>query len=66
LEEAERGLRIVPLDCVVRSSFPKLNVNEAQARRIRHGRLTGVILPDSTTALLDATGPDAVAVAVFV
>ena len=29
LEEAERGLRIVPLDRVVRSSFPTLTVNES-------------------------------------
>jgi tRNA pseudouridine55 synthase len=77
LEEAERELRIVPLQWVVRSSFPTLIVNETQAGQIRNGRrLAGVILPDSTTALLDATGhflalyrqegPDAVADAVFV
>jgi hypothetical protein len=57
--------------------FPTLIVNETQAGQIRNGRrLAGVILPDSTTALLDATGhflalyrqegPDAVADAVFV
>jgi tRNA pseudouridine55 synthase len=77
LEEAERGLKIVPLDRVVRSSFPTLTVTEAQARYIRNGRrLVGVILPDRTTALLDHTGAflalyrqegaDAVAEAVFV
>ena len=48
-------LRIVPLDRVVRSSFPTLTVNETQAGQIRNGRrLAGVILPDGTTALLDA------------
>jgi tRNA pseudouridine55 synthase len=69
---------IVPLDRVVRSSFPTLTVNEAQAGQIRNGRrLVGVILPDdTTTALLDAAGhflalyrqegSDAVAEAVFV
>jgi tRNA pseudouridine55 synthase len=57
--------------------FPTLIVNETQAGQIRNGRrLAGVILPDSTTALLDATGhflalyrqegPDAVADALFV
>jgi tRNA pseudouridine55 synthase len=76
LEEAERGLRIVPLDRVVRSSFSTLMVNETQAWQIRNGRrLSGVILPDSTTALHDQAGhflalyrqegPDAVAEAVF-
>jgi tRNA pseudouridine55 synthase len=77
LEEAERGLRIMPLDRVVRSSFPTLTVNEAQAGQIRNGRrLAGVILPYGTTALVDEAGhflalyrqegPDAVAEAVFV
>jgi tRNA pseudouridine55 synthase len=76
LEEAERELRIMPLDRVVRSSFPTLTVNEAQASQIRNGRrLAGVILPDRTSALLDEAGhflalyrqegPDAVADAVF-
>ena len=77
LEEAERELRIVQLERVVRSSFATLTVNETQARYIRNGRrLAGVILPDGTTALLDPTGhflalyrqegPDAIAEAVFV
>jgi tRNA pseudouridine55 synthase len=77
LEDAERGLRIVPLDRVVLNSFPTLTVNETQAGQIRNGRrMAGVILPDSRTALLDATGhflalyrqegPDAIAEAVFV
>jgi tRNA pseudouridine55 synthase len=76
LEEAERQLRIMPLDRVARSSFATLTVTEAQAAYIRHGRrLAGVILPDCTTALLDPTGaflalyrqegPDAIAEAVF-
>jgi tRNA pseudouridine55 synthase len=66
----------MPLDRVVRSSFPTLTVNEAQASQIRNGqRLAGVILPDRTSALLDEAGhflalyrqegPDAVADAVF-
>jgi tRNA pseudouridine55 synthase len=77
LEEAERGLRIVPLDEVVRTSFPTLNVTETLASRIRDGqRLAGVTLPGGTTALLDQAdhflalyrqeGPDAIAEAVFV
>jgi tRNA pseudouridine55 synthase len=77
LEAAEGALRIVPLDRVVRSSFPTLTVNEAQASQIRNGRrLAGVILPERTTALLNEAGhflalyrqegPDAVAEAVFV
>jgi tRNA pseudouridine55 synthase len=76
LEEAERQLRIMPLDWVVRSSFLTLIVNETQAGQIRNGRrLAGVILPDATTALVDDAGhflalyrqegPDAVAEAVF-
>ena len=76
-EEAERGLRIVPLDQVVRRSFATLTVNETQAGKIRNGRrLTGMILPDGTTALVDEAGhflalyrqegPDALAEAVFV
>jgi tRNA pseudouridine55 synthase len=67
----------MPLDRVVHSSFPTLTVSETQARQIRNGRgLAGVILPDSTTALLDEAGhflalyrqegPDAIAEAVFV
>jgi tRNA pseudouridine55 synthase len=77
LEEAERGLRIMPLDRAVRNSFPTLRVSETQAGKIRNGRrLAGVILPGGTTALLDEAGhflalyrqegPDAVAEAVFV
>ena len=77
LEEAERGLRIMPLDRVVRKQLPNLDSQRAQASQIRNGRrLAGVILPDGTTALLDETGhflalyrqegPDAVAEAVFV
>jgi tRNA pseudouridine55 synthase len=76
MDEAERGLRIVPLEDVVRSNFATLTVNETQANDIRHGRrLVGVVLPDRTTALLEQTGsflalyrqegPDAVAEAVF-
>jgi tRNA pseudouridine55 synthase len=76
LVEAERELRIVPLDRVVHGSFATLTVTEAQAGYIQSGRrLTGVILPHPTTALLDPTGaflalyrqegPDAVAEAVF-
>jgi tRNA pseudouridine55 synthase len=77
LDEAEQELRIVPLERVVRSSFPTLTVNDTQAGYIRNGRrLVGMMLPDRTTALLDATdhflalyrqeGPDAIAEAVFV
>jgi tRNA pseudouridine55 synthase len=77
LGEAEGGLRVVPLDQVVPSSFPTLTVNETQAGQIRNGRrLAGVIMPDGTTALLDEAGhflalyrqegPDAIAEAVFV
>jgi tRNA pseudouridine55 synthase len=77
LEEAEGGLRIVPLDRVVPRSFPTLTVNVTQAGQIRNGRrLAGVILPGGTTALLNEAGhflalyrqegPDAIAQAVFV
>jgi tRNA pseudouridine55 synthase len=76
LEDAEHGLKIMPLDHVVGECFATLTVNETQAAQIRNGRrLTGVILPDRMTALLDPTGaflalyrqegPDAVAEAVF-
>jgi tRNA pseudouridine55 synthase len=77
LEEAEQGLRIIPLDRVVRSSFPTSTVSESQAGLIRNGRqLAGLILPDGTTALFDEAGyflalyrqegPNAIAEAVFV
>jgi tRNA pseudouridine55 synthase len=77
LEEAEQGLKIMPLQDVVRSSFATLTINETQANYIRNGRrLAGLILPDRTTALIDDAGsflalyrqegPDAVAEAVFV
>jgi tRNA pseudouridine55 synthase len=76
LEEAGQGLSIVPLDRVVRSSFPTFTATNTQAGQIRNGRrLAGVTLPDGTTALLDQAGsflalyrqegPDAVAEAVF-
>ena len=76
LAEAEGGLRIAPLDQVVRSSFATLAVDEPQTNYIRNGRrLIGVILPGGTTALLDQNGsflalyrqegPDAIAEAVF-
>jgi tRNA pseudouridine55 synthase len=77
LEEAERELKIMPLDQVVRSSFPTLTVSDTEVGQIRNGRrLAGVILPDGTTALLSQAGhflalyrqegPNAVAEAVFV
>jgi tRNA pseudouridine55 synthase len=77
LEEAERQLRIMLMDHVARASFSTLTVTDAQARYIQNGRrLPDVILPDRTTALLDAAGAflalyrqegfDAVAEAVFV
>jgi tRNA pseudouridine55 synthase len=77
LEDAERALRIVPLEDVVRSSFATLTVTETQANYIRYGRrLVGLILPDYTTALFDSAdhflalyrqeGSDAVAEAVLV
>jgi tRNA pseudouridine55 synthase len=77
LEKAERRLRIMPLDRVVRSSFPTLTVSRTQAGRIRNGqRLAGVSLPEGATALVDEAGhflalyrqegPDAIAGAVFI
>jgi len=77
LEEAERQLRIMPLNRVARSSFAALTVTEAQAGYVRNGRrLTGATLPNRTTALFDPAGaflalyrqdgPDAVPEAVFV
>jgi tRNA pseudouridine55 synthase len=76
LEDAERGLKFMPLDRVVRECFATLTVNESQAAQIRNGRrLAGVTLPDGTTALLNQAGtflalyrqegPDAIAEAVF-
>src|SRR5512133_2449620 len=57
LEEAERGLRIVPLDHLVRECFTTLTVTETQASYIRNGRrLVDLVLPDRTTALLDGAG----------
>jgi tRNA pseudouridine55 synthase len=77
LVQAERELRIVPLDRVARNSFPALTVSDSQASQIRNGqRLAGVSLPNGTTALVDEAGrflalyrqegPDAIAEAVFV
>jgi tRNA pseudouridine55 synthase len=77
LEETEQQLRIVPMGSLARSSFATLTVTDAQASYIQNGRrLTDVILPDRTTALLDPAGAflalyrqegaDAVAEAVFV
>jgi tRNA pseudouridine55 synthase len=76
LEEAEPRLRILPIDHVVRECFTTLTVTETQASYIRNGRrLTGLVLPDRITALIDEAGhflalyrtdgPDAAAEAVF-
>jgi tRNA pseudouridine55 synthase len=76
LEEAERQLKIIPLDRVAHSSFATLTVNEAQASYIRNGRrLVGVSLPDGIAAIFDEAGiflalyrqegPDAIAEAVL-
>jgi tRNA pseudouridine55 synthase len=77
LDEAENGLVVVPLDRVVRRCFATLSVSDTQASYVRNGRrLPGLILPDTTTALVTKAGqllalyrqegPDAVAAAVFV
>jgi tRNA pseudouridine55 synthase len=77
LEEAEKGLHIVPLTGVVRETFTTLVVTDAEASHIRNGRrLTDLLLPNSTTALVTQAGDflalyrqegaDAVAEAVFV
>jgi tRNA pseudouridine55 synthase len=77
LQQAERGLKIMPVDHVVRECFTTLTVTETQASYIRNGRrLVGLVLPDRTTALLDEAGrflalyrqegADAVAEAVFI
>jgi tRNA pseudouridine55 synthase len=77
LEEAEKGLDIVPLNAVIQKSFATLEVTDAQASYIRNGRrLTNLLLPNSTTALVTQAGDflalyhqegaDAVAEAVFV
>jgi tRNA pseudouridine55 synthase len=77
LEEAEKGLAIVPLTDVIRENFTTLIVTDAQASHIRNGRrLTDLALPNSTTALVTQAGDflalyrqkgrDAVAEAVFV
>ena len=77
LEQVERGLRIVPIEDVVRTCFTTMMVDKTQASLIRNGRrLAGVILPDEAAALFNEAGaflalyrqegPDAVAEAVFV
>ena len=77
LKEAERRLKVMPVDRVVRECFTTLTVTEAQASYIGNGRrLIGLVLPDRTTALLDEAGhflalyrqdgPDAIAETVFV
>jgi tRNA pseudouridine55 synthase len=77
LEEAEKRLHIVPLTGVIRENFTTLVVTDAEASHIRNGRrLTDLVLPNSTTALVTQAGdflalyrqdgPDAVAEAVFV
>jgi tRNA pseudouridine55 synthase len=77
LEEAETGLTIVPLNAVIREGFATLTVTDQQASHIRHGRrLTDLVLPSSTTALVTQAGDflalyrqdgaDAVAEAVFI
>jgi tRNA pseudouridine55 synthase len=77
LHEAEKGLAIVPLNAVVRENFATLEVTDTQASHIRNGRrLTDLVLPNSTTALVTQAGdflalyrqdgPDAVAEAVFI
>jgi tRNA pseudouridine55 synthase len=77
LHQAERELKIVPLEDVVRTSFATLTVTDMQASYIRNGRrLVDLILPNQTTALLDGAdhflalyrqeGSDAVAEAVLV
>jgi tRNA pseudouridine55 synthase len=76
LEEAERKLRIMPLDHVVSECFTILTVTETQESYIRNGRrLVGLSLPNGTTAMLNQAGhflalyrqegPDALAEAVF-
>jgi tRNA pseudouridine55 synthase len=76
LEEAERELKIVSLDRMVRECFATLTVTKTQASYIGNGRrLVGLVLPDRTTALLDEAGSllalyrqeglDAIAEAVF-
>jgi tRNA pseudouridine55 synthase len=77
LDEAEHGLRILPMEDVVQSCFATLAVDDMQASYIRNGRpLVGLTLPNSKTALLDQAGqflalyrqegPDAIAEAVFI
>lgn len=75
--EAGGDIKVIPLDRVVTRCFTTLMISEAQANFVRNGRrLTDLILPASTTALLTKQGsflalyrqegPDAVADAVFV
>jgi tRNA pseudouridine55 synthase len=76
LEKVERGLRIMPMEDVVRSGFAIQTIREDQADWVRHGRrLPDLRLPAATSALLTEDGsflalyrqegPDAVADAVF-
>jgi tRNA pseudouridine55 synthase len=77
LDEAEKSLRLMPLDHGVRRCFATLIATDTQASYVGNGRrLTGVTLPEPTTALLSEAGQflalyrqeghDAVALAVFV
>ena len=76
LEAAAAGLRIVDMAEVARQCFAVLEVDEAVAGAVRHGRrLPGVSLPADPTALVGAgeflalyrpVGDDAVPEAVFV
>jgi tRNA pseudouridine55 synthase len=77
LEEAQQGMTVIPLNCVVRLSFATQTIREDQAAWVCHGRrLPDLSLPAATSALLTEDGsflalyrqegPDAVAEAVFV
>jgi tRNA pseudouridine55 synthase len=62
LDELERAIDIVPLDAAVAASFPRRDVEEAEAQRVRHGgRLApagfgagpvGVFAPDGSVLAL--------------
>jgi tRNA pseudouridine55 synthase len=77
LDQTEKALALVSLDRVVHRCFATLTVTEAQATYVSNGRrLTGLILPATTAALLTEAGQflalyrqeglDAAADAVFV
>ena len=57
LDEAAQRLVVLSPDQIVRRFFATVTVTDAQASYVRNGRrLTGLILPEATTALISGAG----------